>query len=55
VIEMSVTSRTLCGLETLIDDGLLEYAAMRDAEVSVEVEFVDDGSVTMRISQSPLQ
>jgi len=52
--EITVTSRSLRTLENLIDDGMLEYAAMLDGDVDVAIDFVDDGSVTLTISQSPL-
>jgi hypothetical protein len=41
-------------LENLIDDGVLEYASMLDGDVDVAIDFVEDGSVTLTISQSPL-
>ncbi len=52
--EITITSRSLRTLENVIDDGVLEYAAMLDGEVDVAIGFVEDGSVTMTISQSPL-
>jgi hypothetical protein len=52
--EMTITSRNLRTLENLIDDGVLEYAGMLDGDVDVGIDFVEDGSVTMTISQSPL-
>jgi len=52
--EITITSRRLRTLENLIDDGVLEYASMLDGDVDVAIDFVDDGSVTLTISQSPL-
>ena len=52
--EISVSSRDLRTLENLIDDGVLEYASMLDGDVDVVIEFVDDGSVNLTVSQSPL-
>ena len=52
--ELTITSRSLRTLENMIDDGVLEYAAMLDGEVDVAIGFVEDGSVTVTISQSPL-
>lgn len=52
--EITVSSRDLRTLENLIDDGVLEYASMLDGDVDVAIDFVDDGSVTLTISQSPL-
>ena len=49
--ETTITTRTISQMENLIDDGLLDYAAMLDAEVNIC--FADDGSVTMTITQSP--
>jgi len=51
--EITVSSRTLRTLENLIDDGVLEYASMLDGDVDVAIDFVDNGSVTLTISQSP--
>ena len=52
--EITVSSRDLRTLENLIDDGVLEYASMLDGDVDVAIDFVDNGSVTLTISQSPL-
>jgi hypothetical protein len=51
--EITVSSRDLRTLENLIDDGVLEYASMLDGDVDVAIDFVDNGSVTLTISQSP--
>ena len=50
-IETLVTARTLPVLENMIDDGLLEYAAMLDGDVEVGIDFNDNGSVSMTILQ----
>jgi hypothetical protein len=52
--EITITSRSLRTIENLIDDGVLEYAAMLDGDVNVAIDFVDHGSVTLTISQRPL-
>lgn len=52
--EITVISRDLRTLENLIDDGVLEYASMLDGDVDVTIDFVDDGSVNLTVSQSPL-
>ena len=49
--EITVTTRTLTSLENMIDDGLLEYASMLDGDVDVGIDFDNNGSVTMTISQ----
>ena len=45
---MDITTRTVTQMENLIDDGLLDYAAMLDATVTIT--FDADGSVIMSIS-----
>ena len=45
---MEITTRTVTQMENLIDDGLLDYAAMLDAEVTIT--FDEDGSVVLSIS-----
>ena len=52
--EITVNSRDLRTLENLIDEGVLEYASMLDGDVDVAIDFVDNGSVALTISQSPL-
>jgi hypothetical protein len=51
--EITVNSRDLRTLENLIDEGVLEYASMLDGDVDVAIDFVDNGSVALTISQSP--
>ncbi len=45
---MEITTRSVSQMENLIDDGLLDYAAMLDATVTIT--FDTDGSVIMSIS-----
>ena len=45
---MEITTRTVTQMENLIDDGLLDYASMLDATVTIT--FDADGSVIMTIS-----
>ena len=49
--EMTIDSRTLVSLDRLLDDGLLTYVGMLDGDVSVTIDFNDDRSVTMTITQ----
>ena len=52
--EISVTtidSRTIVSLDKMLDDGLLTYVGMLDGDVSVTIDFNDDRSVTMTITQ----
>jgi hypothetical protein len=51
--EITVNSRDLRTLENLIDEGVLEYASMLDGDVDVAIDFVDNGSVALTISQTP--
>lgn len=52
--EITVTSRDLRTLENLIDDGVLEYASMLGGEVDLVIDFAEDGSVNLIVSQNPL-
>ncbi len=49
--EISVQASSIRSLETMIDDGLLDYALTLDGDVSVNISANSDGSVTMTISQ----
>jgi hypothetical protein len=50
-VDMTVTANSLRTLESMIDDGLLDYALTLDGSVSVSINANGDGSVTMTISQ----
>ncbi len=50
--EITVSTRSVRDVENLIDDGLLEYAAMLDGEVSLVIEFDDRGGATVSITQT---
>jgi hypothetical protein len=52
VTTTTITTRTVTAVENMIDDGLLDYAAMLDGEVDVSITFGSDNSVTMTINQS---
>lgn len=52
--EITITGGSLRSIENLIDDGVLEYASMLEGDVDVAIDFVDDGGVTLTISQQPL-
>ena len=49
--DITVSTRSVRDVENMIDDGLLEYAAMLDGEVSLVVEFDDRGGATVSITQ----
>lgn len=49
--EIDITTMTVQSVENLVDDGLLTYAAMLDGEVTVEISFVDQRSVSLTILQ----
>lgn len=50
--EITVSARSVRDVENMIDDGLLEYAAMLDGEVSLVIEFDDRGGATILITQT---
>lgn len=49
--EIDITTMTVQSVENLVDDGLLTYASMLDGEVTVEISFVDQRTVTIAIQQ----
>lgn len=51
ITEITLTTRTLTSLENMIDDGLLDYTSMLEGDVGVGIDFNDNGSVTMTITQ----
>ena len=52
--DITVTASSLRTLETMIDDGLLDYAMTLDGSVSVSISANGDGSVSMTISQQQI-
>ena len=50
--EITVSTQSVRDVENLIDDGLLEYAAMLDGEVTLVIEFDDRGGATVLITQT---
>lgn len=53
VTETSITTDSVGELETLIaDEDLLEYVESLDGVVSVSIDFNDDNSATMTVSQN---
>lgn len=50
-VDMTITANSLRTLESMIDDGLLDYALTLDGDVSVSINANGDGSVTMTVSQ----
>lgn len=51
ITEITLSTRTLSSLENMIDDGLLDHASMLDGDVEVGIDFDNNGSVTMTITQ----
>ena len=49
--ETTVSTRSVRDAENLIDDGLLEYASMLDGDVTLIIEFDDNGGATILINQ----
>ena len=49
--EITVSTRSVRDVENMIDDGLLEYASMLDGDVSLIIEFDDNGGATVLINQ----
>jgi len=49
--EITVRADSLRVLETMIDDGLIDYALTLDGEVSVSIRANSDGGVALTISQ----
>lgn len=49
--EIDITANSIRTLETMIDDGLIDYALTLDGSVSVSIGANRDGSVTLSISQ----
>ena len=49
--EIEVTAGSLRVMESMIDDGLLDYALTLDGDVSVSIRANSDGGVTLTISQ----
>jgi len=50
--ETTLTTPTITGMENMIDDGLLDYAAMLDGQVEVRINFGEDGSASMTVTQA---
>jgi len=50
--EITLTTSTVTGMENMIDDGLLDYAAMLEGSVQVTINFGDDGSASMTVTQA---
>ena len=50
--EITVSTRSVRDVENMIDDGLLEYAGMLDGDVSLVIEFGDNGGATVLITQT---
>ena len=50
--EITVSTRSVRDVENLIDDGLLDYAAMLDGDVTLVIEFDDRGGTLVTITQN---
>ncbi len=50
--EISITSRSIVELDNLLDDGLIDYVAMLDGNVSVTIDFVEGSRVDLNITQT---
>jgi hypothetical protein len=50
--EVTVSTRSVRDVENLIDDGLLDYAAMLDGDVTMVIEFDDRGGALVTITQA---
>lgn len=49
--EVTLSTRSVRDVENLIDDGLLDYAAMLDGDVTMVIEFDDRGGALVTITQ----
>jgi hypothetical protein len=49
--EITVSTRSVRDVENMIDDGLLDYAAMLDGDVTLVIEFDDRGGAVVTITQ----
>ncbi|MCU7844414.1 MAG: hypothetical protein KZQ93_11305 [Candidatus Thiodiazotropha sp. (ex Monitilora ramsayi)] len=49
--DIEVTANSIRTMESMIDDGLMDFALTLDGDVSVSVSANGDGSITMSISQ----
>lgn len=50
--EITVSTRSVRDVENMIDDGLLEYAAMLDGETTLVIGFDERGGATVLITQT---
>jgi hypothetical protein len=50
--ETTLTTPTVTAMENMIDDGLLDYAAMLEGDVEVQISFGDDGSASLSVLQA---
>ena len=51
--DITLTTTTVSAMENMIDDGLLDAAAMLDGDVDVNISFTDTGGVSLTIEQRP--
>lgn len=49
--EIEVTAGSIRAMESMIDDGLMDYALTLDGDVAVTIRANTDGGVTLTISQ----
>ena len=50
--EIALTTGAVRTLENMIDDGLLDYAAMLEGDVTMTIDFDDIGGATATITQT---
>jgi len=53
--EIEVTADSIRALESMIDDGLMDYALTLDGDVSLTIQANTDGGVTLTISQRQMK
>jgi hypothetical protein len=52
VTTTTITTRSIPQMENILEDGLLDYAAMLDGDVEITIGFSSDGDVTLTITQT---
>lgn len=52
VMETTLTSESIVTLDNMLESGLMTYVDMLEGDVSVTIDFNDDRSVSMTISQT---
>ena len=47
---MTIETGTIRAMESMLDDGLLTYLSMMDEDVSITIEFPEDGGAVMTVT-----